>query len=224
MRWKWAGGDKVGGADGKGGLAHAALAVDEGAPTAVVRREGVADLRQLRLAAEEGLEAGEVVGNGGMGRDEWGRANGEVVVFGVAFVEGEAFEGFGFDAGEPGEHDLLPPALLEEAANGLPFQAAPFLFFVVGTQDGDDEVGVVAIEFGEVGDEIVLREFGAMVLVVENGGLAEALREKLGHLGDKSALLSGKGEGDAKSAGHTGAEVGEPGGFWQGAGDLKFEI
>ena len=56
----------VGGADGEGGLAHAARPVDERAPRAVVRVEGFADLREFRLAAEEGLEAREVVGDGGV--------------------------------------------------------------------------------------------------------------------------------------------------------------
>ena len=54
--------------------------------------EGFGDLLQFLLAPEEGLEAGEVVGGGSL-EDWWagGRRLG-VVVLGLAFVEGEAFE------------------------------------------------------------------------------------------------------------------------------------
>ena len=54
----------VGGADGEGGLAHAAGAVDERAPSAGLGFEGVFDFPEFVLAAEEGLEGGEVVGDG----------------------------------------------------------------------------------------------------------------------------------------------------------------
>jgi hypothetical protein len=56
----------VGGADGEGGLAHAARAIDERAPGGGVGIEGLADGGEFGGAAEEGLEAGEVVGG------EWG--------------------------------------------------------------------------------------------------------------------------------------------------------
>src|SRR5205085_10396115 len=54
------------GADGQRGLAHAARPVNERAPSAVVRVEGFADLREFRLATEDGLEAWEVGGDGGV--------------------------------------------------------------------------------------------------------------------------------------------------------------
>jgi len=87
----------VSGADGEGGLAHAARPVNERAPGAGVGIKGVGDLPQLVLAAKEGLEGGEVVGDVGL---EDGGAGGDglgVVILRVTFVEGEAFE---YEGGE----------------------------------------------------------------------------------------------------------------------------
>ena len=47
---------------------------------------------QLGLAAEEGLEAGEVVGGGGAGPHATVLGGSGVMVLGMAFVEREAFE------------------------------------------------------------------------------------------------------------------------------------
>jgi hypothetical protein len=93
--------------------------------------------------------ATEVVGGGGAGGLALGQREPFVVILWFAFVKGEAFEdegggglrrlavefevtgetlsGFGFHEIKTGEHDLLAEALLEETADGFPFETAPFL-------------------------------------------------------------------------------------------------
>ena len=55
----------VGGADGERGLAHAARSINQRAPGAGLGIEGFANRFQFLFAPEEGLEAGEVVRDGG---------------------------------------------------------------------------------------------------------------------------------------------------------------
>ena len=48
---------------------------------------------------------------------------------------------FPFHPIEAAEHDFVSFTLLDEAVDGIPFEAAPFLLLVVVAQDDDDEVG-----------------------------------------------------------------------------------
>ena len=49
-------------------------------------------------------------------------------------------ETLAFDTLETGEHDFATFALFEKTEDGVPLQTAPFLAFVVGAEDRDDEV------------------------------------------------------------------------------------
>ena len=68
--------NQLGSTDGERGLAHAAWAVDQRAPSAGLGREGVSDGVQFLVAAEKGVETREVVGDGGF---EDGRVNAAAV-------------------------------------------------------------------------------------------------------------------------------------------------
>ena len=60
---------QLGGADGEGGLAHAARAINECAPAGGVGMEGSTERVEFGVATEEALDGGEVRAGGGRRRD-----------------------------------------------------------------------------------------------------------------------------------------------------------
>ena len=193
-------------------------AIDERAPGAVIRAEGSANRLQFLLAPEEGLEAGEVVGSGGLAGHSlrsW------VVVCGFAFVEREAFEDdcgglFGrlvvevdiaggvVEAGDgraikTAEHDHVVLAVLEQRVDSRPFQAAPFLGFVVPAYHDDDELGLFVVELREVDAEVAPTKLGLVKFVVEDRLFGELGGENGGDLGDEVSFFSREGESDAEA-------------------------
>ena len=152
----------VGRANGERGLAHPARPINERAPSAGVGIEGVGDLLQLILATEEGLERGEIVGDVGLEVGDRRSGGLRVVILGLVFVEGEAFEdelgellgrfvvefdesrptekAINLGVTEPAEHHLFAAALLEEIVNREPFQAGPFFRLVDWADNDGNEV------------------------------------------------------------------------------------
>ena len=80
-----------------------------------------------------------------------------------------------------------------------PFQAAPFLGFVVPAYHDDDELGLFVVEFREVDAEVAPTKLGLVKFVVEDCLLGELGGEDGGDLGDEVSFFAGKGEGDAEA-------------------------
>ena len=139
------------------------------------------------------------------------------------FVQGEAFEdeaggllrrfvvefdeaGSGVEAGdhrvtEPAEHHLVIVALAQQIVDRGPFQAGPLLHIVVRTDHHDDEVGLFVIKLRQIDAEVAPREFGFVILVVEDFAFAELSRQNSRDLRDIVPLFPRKGEGDAEPFG-----------------------
>jgi hypothetical protein len=148
---------------------------------------------------------------------EWWSDSGPVraciVVLGMAFVERKALSNEGGDFGgslvvevnkpsesvqpfpfhpiEAAEHDFVSFTPLDEAVDGLPFEAAPFLLLVVVAQD-DYEVGFIVVEIQEIEGKVTARKLGLVVLVVEEALFTELPREDACNLRDELPFVPGK--------------------------------
>jgi hypothetical protein len=77
-------------------------------------------------------------------KDEGGKRGRSLV---VEFDEtGESIQPFPFNPIEAAEHHFFLFSFLEEAVDGLPFEAGPFLRLIILAQNGDDEVGLIVVE------------------------------------------------------------------------------
>jgi hypothetical protein len=93
---------------------------------------------------------------------------------------------------EAAEHDFVTFTLHDEAVDGLPFEAAPFLLLVVVAQDGDDEVGFIVVEGRETEGKLRVRRLGLVVLVVEHAVFTELPRKDACNLRDELPFVPGK--------------------------------
>jgi hypothetical protein len=99
---------------------------------------------------------------------------------------------------EAGEHEFADLEGLEQTVDGLPLQAALFLFVVAGADDRDDKIGMICIEVLQIEGEVAARKFGLVKLIVENFFFAKALRKNARDLRDKAALFPSERKRNAK--------------------------
>ena len=86
----------------------------------------------------------------------------------------------------------------DDFSDGSPFQSAPLLGGVVGTQENDDQPALTCIDVLQVGVEIRSRQLGLIIaLIVRTGGsdLERAprmrLRAHVGEIGDRTCTHVG---------------------------------
>jgi hypothetical protein len=86
----------------------------------------------------------------------------------------------------------MPFQFEEDVAHLPPFELALLLAFVLGTVEGNDQLGIIAIDSAEIEVEVGTSQFRLVVPIVEDAFAPELLRKVLGHLRYEGTFLTGE--------------------------------
>ena len=96
-------------------------------------------------------------------------------------------------------HDGGCLALLDQIADGSPFEAAPVLALVIGAQKYGDQFGFVVIETLQIGVEIGAGKLGLVVLVVQDSVATHSVGQPRRDRFHEIPVFAGEGKRDLES-------------------------